>query len=71
MIGQTVVLLSTRRREEQVGVLNVFKPDGTPGENDQFQYFHGKSVVSDDAQQQVHCRGPVCPPGRRSQRGGW
>jgi len=35
---------STRRREEQVGVLNVFKPDGTPGENDQFQYFHTGKV---------------------------
>jgi hypothetical protein len=31
---------STRRREEQVGVVNVFQPDGTPGASDQFQYFH-------------------------------
>ena len=35
---------STRRREEQVGILNVFNPDGTPGENDQFQYFHSGKV---------------------------
>lgn len=35
---------STRRREEQVGVLNVFTPDGTPGETDQFQYFHTGKV---------------------------
>ena len=35
---------ATRRREEQVGILNVFKPDGTPGENDQFQYFHTGKV---------------------------
>ena len=31
---------STRRREEQVGVLNAFQPDGSPAYTDQFQYFH-------------------------------
>jgi hypothetical protein len=31
---------STRRREEQVGIVNIFKEDGTPGATDQFQYFH-------------------------------
>ena len=35
---------STRRREEQVGFLNVFKPDGTQGDSDQFQYFHTGKV---------------------------
>ena len=35
---------STRRREEQVGVLNVFQPDGTPSATDQFQYFHSGKV---------------------------
>ena len=35
---------STRRREEQVGIVNVFKPDGTPGATDQFQYFHTGKV---------------------------
>jgi hypothetical protein len=35
---------STRRREEQVGVVNVFQPDGTPGATDQFQYFHSGKV---------------------------
>jgi hypothetical protein len=35
---------STRRREEQVGVVNVFQDDGTPGETDQFQYFHSGKV---------------------------
>ena len=35
---------ATRRREEQVGIVNIFKDDGTPGENDQFQYFHTGKV---------------------------
>ena len=35
---------STRRRDEEVGVLNVFQPDGTPGTTDQFQYFHSGKV---------------------------
>ncbi len=60
---------STRRREEQVGILNVFKPDGTPGENDQFQYFHtGKVSYQMTPNEQVHCCSPVRPPGRRGPR---
>jgi hypothetical protein len=35
---------STRRREEQVGIVNIFKEDGTPGATDQFQFFHTGKV---------------------------
>lgn len=35
---------ATRRREEQVGIVNIFKEDGTPGATDQFQYFHTGKV---------------------------
>ena len=35
---------STRRREEQVGLVNVFKDDGTRGDTDQFQFFHTGKV---------------------------
>ena len=35
---------ATRRREEQIGIVNIFKEDGTPGATDQFQYFHTGKV---------------------------
>jgi len=35
---------TARRREEQVGVLNAFQPDGSPAYTDQFQYFHTGKV---------------------------
>src|SRR5204863_10055723 len=35
---------STRRREEQTGVLGAFKEDGSQATGDQFQYFHSAKL---------------------------